>query len=232
LHVHGKGIESSANLEDCILVLDLHASHVPPQSTSDDHWPSDEKRSYLVLLPHMSHSLATASVGIFRRVSELVAEVDRERADNIIKASLAAAIPMQEGARAQAELAAGRLRDIFARVTMLTAYEVGKQAGSDSNKPEALASQWATRGQVFALDLAGLGLRYPAFQFQPESGKPWPALAKVLARLKDLFAPLDLLLWFESPNPALDQQAPSSVLHDASRAMAAADAAAEPIAFW
>lgn len=167
-----------------------------------------------------------------RRLPELVRAVDQERVDDVLRSSIAAAIALQPGARAQAELLANRIGELLATVPMHTASELGRKAGSSSGKPDALVAQWASRGQVFSVELAGHGLRYPAFQFQPDSGKPWPVLAKVLPALRKAFAPLDLLAWFHSPHPALNQQAPVSKLHDPPALQGVVDASLAPADFW
>jgi hypothetical protein len=151
---------------------------------------------------------------MLNRIPEILRVADQERADAIIKASIEAALPLQRGVREQAELAAALIADALGRIPMLTAREVGLNAASKSDKPEGLAAQWANRQQVFVLDLRDAGLRYPAFQFQPESGKPWPSLAKVLPRLQLEMPALDLLLWFDAPHPALGHAKPSDCLHN------------------
>lgn len=182
-----------------------------------------------IALSSREESAARTALG---RIPELLRSLDRERVDDIIKASIAAAIPLQRGARGQAELLAKRISEVLASVPMLTAAEVGRNAGTTSDKPEALAAQWSNRKQVFTVELAGHGIRFPSFQFQPDSGKPWPALAKVLPTLLTAFQPIDLLIWFVSPHPALDQLTPDSILHDAERLQSAADATLKPVDFW
>lgn len=162
----------------------------------------------------MSPRVREAVQAAFNRVPELLRVADQERADAIIKASIEAALPLQRGVREQAELAAGLIADALGRIPMLTAREVGLNAASKSDKPEGLAAQWFNRQQVFVVDLREAGLRYPAFQFQPESGKPWPSLAKVLPRLQLEMPALDLLLWFDAPHPALGHAKPADCLHN------------------
>jgi hypothetical protein len=157
---------------------------------------------------------------------------DQARLDEIIESSIGDAIPLQPGARGQATLLANRIGEILSCVPMLSASEVGRNAAVPSEQSDALVAKWATRGEVFSVDLAGQGLCYPAFQFQPDSGKPWPVLAKILPELRNAFDPVDLLIWFESPNPAIDQQAPVSVLHDAERLQRVVDESLAPADFW
>lgn len=190
---------------------------------------SSEQPFASITLSSRQEVAARAALG---RLPELMRALDQERVDDIIKASIAAAVPLQRGARGQAELLANRISEVLSTVPMLTAAEVGRNAATTSDKPDALAAQWATRGQVFALELAGHGIRYPAFQFQPDSGKPWPALAKVLPTLKAAFSPVDLLIWFESPHPAIGQRLPVSVLHDAQLLQRIVDESLAPVDVW
>lgn len=173
-----------------------------------------------------------AAVAALSRLPELMNVIDRERADDILKSSIAAALPLQKGARAQAELAGRRINEIMKNVPMLTASEVGADAKTDAAKPESLAAQWAARGQVFAVELHGVGLRYPAFQFQETSGKPWPSLAKILPPLRKAFSPIDLLIWFLSPNPAINNRSPVTVLHDLEGMTSIVESSLQPVDFW
>lgn len=147
------------------------------------------------------------------RIKRLLSMVDEERVNDIILAHIAAAIPLQVGAREQAELTGQTIQEALAHIVMLTAREVAQQTGSTAARPETLAAQWVSRKQIFGVELAGHGVRYPAFQFQP-SGQPWPALKPVLPALLKEFSPLHLLLWFDTPHPALGGGKPSALLHD------------------
>ncbi len=176
--------------------------------------------------------MVPAAIAAISRLPELVLSTDKERTDAIVKSSIAAAIPLQRGAHAQAVLEGRRITEILSRIHMLTAAEVGTNAGSSSAKPEQLTAQWASRDLVFSIELAGQGIRYPAFQFQPTSGKPWPALSEVLPVLNKAFSKLDLLIWFESPNAVIGGKKPSSILHDTEFLSAVVTQSIAPIDFW
>lgn len=192
----------------------------------------DPANSPFVFSMTLDARMVPAAIAAISRLPELVISTDKERADAIVKSSIAAAIPLQRGAHAQAVLEGRRITEILSRIHMLTAAEVGTNAGSLSEKPEQLAAQWASRDLVFSIELAGQGIRYPAFQFQPTSGKPWPALSKVLPVLNKAFSKLDLLIWFESPNSAIGGKKPSTILHDTDFLSAVATQSITPIEFW
>lgn len=150
---------------------------------------------------------------LVQRLETLLTKVDEQRANDIIQAHIAAAIPLQAGAREQAELTGQKIQTALAHIPLLTAREVAQQTGSTAARPETLTAQWLSRKQIFGIELAGYPMRYPAFQFQP-SGQPWPALKQALPALLKAFSPLYLLLWFDTPHPALGDKKPSAVLHD------------------
>lgn len=165
---------------------------------------------------------------LVERLWPLLAAVDEERAQNIIQAHIAAAIPLQAGAREQAELTGQKIQAALSHIALLSAREVAQQTGSTAARPETLTAQWLSRKQIFGIELAGYAMRYPAFQFQP-SGQPWPALKAALPALLKAFSPLHLLLWFDAPHPALGNQKPSAVLHDPQALMQALQDSVAPI---
>lgn len=146
-------------------------------------------------------------------MQSLLEVVDAQRADAIIQAHIAAAIPLQAGAFEQAELVGKKIQQALAHIPLLTAREVALQTGSTAARPETLTAQWLSRRQIFGVDLGGHGVRYPAFQFQ-HSGQPWPALKQALPALLGAFPPLHVLLWFDTPHPVLEGKAPANMLHN------------------
>ena len=155
-------------------------------------------------------------------------EIELERIDGIIRAHIEAAMPLQEGVRIQAELVGSKIIEALKHIPMFTAREVANKVKSTSGKPEALTAQWVSRKRIFGVELAGHGVRYPGFQFQL-SGNPWPALAGVLPTLLKEFDPIHLVLWFDTPHPALDGQKPLEVLHSKEKMVAAVHATLKPI---
>lgn len=183
-----------------------------------DYWGSKELNEDLGVLRGFSRKLTSretkAARAVLSTIGPLLDRLDKQRVDDIIQAHIAAAMPLQDGAREQAQVTGLKVQSALAHIAMLTGREVGEQSSSRAARPESLTAQWVSRKQIFGVELAGHGVRYPAFQFQP-SGRPWPALTHALPKLLKEFAPLYLLLWFDAPHPALDNKAPREVVHDA-----------------
>lgn len=182
----------------------------------------------VVLSTEANEKRGAQIAALVNRVKALLAVTDAQRANDIIQAHIAAAIPLQAGAREQAELVGEKIRQTLAHIPMLTSREVAMQTRSTAARPETLTAQWLSRRQIFGVELAGLGLRFAAFQFQP-SGQPWPALKQALPALLKAFSPLHLLLWFDSPLPVLGDKMPREVLHDPQALMLAVQDSTTPI---
>ena len=184
-----------------------------------------------------SHREALAAQVALSGLAGILQRIDASRVQDIIQANIAAAMPLQIGARAQAQLVGEKIQQALSQIPMLTALEVGEQSGSQAAKPEGLAAQWASRRQIFGVEMVGYGLRFPSFQFQ-QSGRPWPWLAKVLPSLSKALAPLDLLLWFDTPHPALNSQSsrspqsPRQNLHDLEALQRAVHETLTPVEYY
>ena len=195
--------------------------------------PLSEPYETVVYRAH-SHREALAAQAALSGLAGILQRVDAGRVQDIIQANIAAAMPLQIGARAQAQLVGEKIQQALSQIPMLTALEVGEQSGSQAAKPEGLAAQWASRKQIFGVEMVGYGLRFPSFQFQ-QSGRPWPSLAKVLPSLSKALAPLDLLLWFDTPHPALNSQSsqsPRQNLHDLESLQAAVHETLTPVEYY
>ena len=195
--------------------------------------PSSEPYETVVYRAH-SHREALAAQAALSGLAGILQRIDASRVQDIVQANIAAAMPLQIGAHAQAQLVGEKIQQALSQIPMLTALEVGERSGSQAAKPEGLAAQWASRKQIFGVEMLGYGLRFPSFQFQ-QGGRPWPSLAKVLPSLSKALAPLDLLLWFDTPHPALDSQSPQSPrqnLHDLEALQAAVHETLTPVEYY
>lgn len=137
----------------------------------------------------------------------------------------------REGAIAQAHLAV-RLRDeALQDCALLDEQAVALLDESNPASFEGSVALLLQQHRVFALEMPDLGLRYPAFQFRSD-GTPWPVLAEVLPRLQSGFNPFDLLIWFNTPHPALAGDKPRTRLDEPDMIVAAARDSLEPIDFY
>jgi len=182
----------------------------------------------VLVSPSVTEQRGAQISDLARRIQSLLKVVDAQRANDIVQAHIAAAIPLQAGAFEQAELVGQKAHQALAHIPLLTARQVAQQTGSVAARPETLTAQWLSRRQIFGVDLAGHGVRFPAFQFQP-SGQPWPALKQALPTLLNAFSPLHLLLWFDTPHPALAGKAPMEMLHNPLALMQAIHHSTAPI---
>lgn len=115
-----------------------------------------------------------------------------------------------DGMLLQVGLTAQRLRDIDAEFGMLTSDLVARRAGSTARNTSATPTRWAREGKVFTVDIEGKHL-YPAFQFDPGTGKPLPAIGEV-ATAYGPASGTSLTLWFCAPNGHLDDRRPVDLL--------------------
>ena len=207
--------------------------HLFPEANQADREiaESESFKPKLVTIEVSSRRQAQALDLLVKSASTLLERTDRERLDNIWAANIAAAIPLQDGLLSQTALAVALFRKALAEIPMLTSEQVGALSGSEASNPAGLAATWVNRKQVFGVSVGGLGQRYPDFQFQ-ENGKPWPVLAKTLARLSEHFRPTMLLLWFNEPHPSLGNKRPRMALADEGPFVTAVDATLKPIDFF
>ncbi|HMC43017.1 MAG TPA: hypothetical protein VKI20_08405 [Acidimicrobiales bacterium] len=127
-------------------------------------------------------------------------------------------------ARRNAEARVAFLREF----PVLDADEVAARAGSRATNRRATASRWVTAGQAFAVSHGGRQL-YPAFQFDPDTGRPRPGVATVIGALRSVgITGWALALWWATPHDTLGWQRPADRLADGPDAVeraAATDAA-------
>ena len=98
-----------------------------------------------------------------------------------------------------------------------TAEEIADLAGSTAHNRRQTAHRWSVKERsIFGVEHNGRTL-YPGFQFDPDTGKPRPAVAAALARLPSQLTGWALALWWNTPVPDADGWVtPLEVLHDPS----------------
>ena len=126
---------------------------------------------------------------------------------------------LTEQARRNAEL---RQR-VLQTFEFLDAASVSELSGSRSTNPRARASRWANEGRIFGVVVNGRTL-YPSFQFD-DVGRPLPAVADVLAKLKQLnLSGWATAIWWNTDHDVLDWRTPAEVLtHSPETVLAAAE---------
>lgn len=101
-----------------------------------------------------------------------------------------------------------RMRHEFMReVGALTSQEVAELSQSQAKNRAAHAHRAKTENKLFAVEYQG-DQRYPAFQFDAQTGKPKPIIKRILETLNGQWSGWQLALWFVTPNGYLDDQTP------------------------
>lgn len=96
----------------------------------------------------------------------------------------------------------------------LTSDDIASLAGSQATNRRATAHRWQAEHKIFAVNHHGQVL-YPGFQFDPEVGRPKPAVAETLAALPEAMTGWALALWWTTPVDLLDWARPVDVLDTA-----------------
>jgi hypothetical protein len=118
---------------------------------------------------------------------------------------------LAEQARRNAEARA----EFLAEIEVLDAQGVADLAGSKAVNRRATASRWQAEQSCFAVEHEGR-LLFPAFQFDPSTGRPRPAVAEVIATLAGIgLRGWSLALWWVTPHDALDWRRPFELLSEA-----------------
>lgn len=109
-------------------------------------------------------------------------------------------------------------RNAVARAEFLTEFEaldaegVAHLAGSKAGNRRATASRWQGEGSCFAVEHEGRSV-FPAFQFDPATGRPRPAVVPVIRALRAVgLGGWALALWWATPHDMLDWRRPVDVL--------------------
>lgn len=117
--------------------------------------------------------------------------------------------------------------DFLERHGSLSAEKVAELAGSHSKNLRATAYRWRQAGRIFGVDYHG-EIRYPAFQFDADSGTARPVVAEVLVALPAAMTGWALALWWDTAHHRLGWRTPVETLSsNASAVVAAAEAEAE-----
>ena len=92
-----------------------------------------------------------------------------------------------------------------------TSADIGK-ARSTGSRPGAYATNLRAKKAILGVDVAG-ELRFPAFQFDPETLEPLAAMKDILAELQGSgWTDVSILLWLTGPSGRLGGRAPADVL--------------------
>lgn len=148
--------------------------------------------------------------GLQRRVLDAVnsMQVSRQIADLLAgsETPLSARTLASLGAREDA------IRRIGVGYGLLTSADVARLAGSRSKNPSEYASSKARDWTAIALRRAG-ALAFPAFQFDPRTGKTYPALLPVFAAFRDAgWDQESVALWFVGPSGRLHGREPAGLI--------------------
>ncbi len=111
-------------------------------------------------------------------------------------------------------------------VETLASAEIARRAHSRSSNSSALAWRWRHAGIIFGVPIRG-EWRYPAFQFDPDSGRPRPVIGRILATLAGRLGDWGTALWFTGPNGWLEGARPIDRLGDEESVLRAARAVIE-----
>ncbi len=102
--------------------------------------------------------------------------------------------------------------EFLAEFEALDAEGVADLAGSRAGNRRATASRWQGERLCFAIEHEGR-LVFPAFQFDPATGRPRPAVAEVIAALRSVgLRGWSVALWWATPHDALGLRRPADVL--------------------
>jgi hypothetical protein len=153
--------------------------------------------------------------GVLEAVREVFAasRVSSQRAVEVME-TLAGDLgsSVDDGMLLQARLTATRLRAIGTEFGLLTSDQVARRVGSTARNSSATPTRWARAGKVFTVETADKRL-YPAFQFDPATGRPLPVIEDVLAILGPATG-TTAALWFTAPNAYLEDARPVDRLAD------------------
>lgn len=179
----------------------------------------------------------------FKVANRALAEALKTLVPEVANAVIDEALKLQRGqvdrlAKALSEAMRGRvqvddpqvLRNARARAEFVrdyglwTAEEIADALGSTSTNRSATASTLKRRGRIFSVWYDGRE-QYPRFQFDRESGRPYPVVAEVLKRFGERLQGWQIALWFASRNAWLpDDAKPVDLLATAPEAVRAAAA--------
>jgi hypothetical protein len=94
---------------------------------------------------------------------------------------------------------------------LLRSEDLARAIHSTAANVSLVASKWRRKGEIFAVTYAGKP-GYFAFQFDPMTGRPKPAIAKIIQAFPPNTDGWRLILWLVSANPRLANRRPVGVL--------------------
>jgi hypothetical protein len=94
---------------------------------------------------------------------------------------------------------------------LLRSEDLARAVHSTAENVSLVASKWRRRGEVFAVNYGGKP-GYFAFQFDPITGRPKPAIAKIIEAFPPNTDGWRLALWLTAANPRLGNRRPVDVL--------------------
>jgi hypothetical protein len=89
--------------------------------------------------------------------------------------------------------------------------EPGATASGSAENVSLVASKWRRKGEIFAVNYGGKP-GYFAFQFDPMTGRPKPAIARIIEAFPSDTDGWRLALWLTSANPRLASRRPVDAL--------------------
>jgi len=94
---------------------------------------------------------------------------------------------------------------------LLRSEDLARAIHSTAENVSLVASKWRRKGEVFAVNYGGKP-GYFAFQFDPMTGRPKPAISKIIQAFPSNTDGWRLALWLTSANPRLANRRPVDVL--------------------
>jgi hypothetical protein len=94
---------------------------------------------------------------------------------------------------------------------LLRSEDLARAIHSTAENVSLVASKWRRKGEIFAVNYGGKP-GYFAFQFDPMTGRPKPAIAKIIEAFPPDTDGWRLALWLTSVNPRLAGRRPVDVL--------------------
>ncbi|MHB8219677.1 MAG: hypothetical protein ACYDHU_05060 [Acidimicrobiales bacterium] len=118
-------------------------------------------------------------------------------------------------------------RDEFLReFGALDSEDVAELAGSQAENRRATAHRWQEQQQIFSVSHMGRAF-FPGFQFDPDTGRPKPAVHPVLSALPSSLKGWQLAMWWATPSDLLNWGRPVDLLEETPDAVVAAARAEE-----
>ena len=116
---------------------------------------------------------------------------------------------------------------VISSKSYLTVKEISEKLRLNSS---SRFEQWKDDKLIFAFNHKGVDY-FPAYALDPHNGKPYAAMARIIAFFGDEMSDWGIAFWFEAVNGYLGGKTPKATLaNDPSRVIAAAQLEIEPVA--